>query len=215
MWEIIYEYYHEYKKPNNPERSIASLTNRWQSIQKCTNKFCVAVAQVESLHPSGTTEVDKIEKAKIMYKKIEKANFTMEHCWCLLRQQPKWQQHQSTLSTRRKPHGRRPASASLTPDGDDILDDNVEVILERPPGKKAAKDKERKRKCRDDVDDEFTHAIARMTAERNTFRIERREFNSKQERDRNEHLALEKKKFEAEIMKLDLDGMKPKQQLYF
>ncbi|XP_035544881.1 uncharacterized protein LOC118348067 [Juglans regia] len=111
--------------------------------------------------------------------------------------------------------GRRPASANLTLDGDDILDDNVEVILERSPGKKVKKEKERKRKSRNDVDAEFKHALARMNADRNTFMVERREFYSKQERDRNEQLALEKKKFEAKIMKLNLDGMKPKQQLYF
>ncbi|KAG6624740.1 hypothetical protein CIPAW_16G048900 [Carya illinoinensis] len=186
MWERIYEYYHEHKK-------------------KTLLNFCAAIAQIESLHPSGTMEVDKIEKAKILYKENENSYFTMKHCWCLLRHRPKW----------RKAPRRRLGSASLTLDDDDMLDDNVEVIHERPPGKKAAKEKERKRKSRDEIDVEFNHALARLTTNRNTFNVERKEFYSKVERNRDEHLALKKKKFEAKIMKLDIDGMKPKQQIYF
>ncbi|KAG7989919.1 hypothetical protein I3843_03G261600 [Carya illinoinensis] len=103
MWERISEFYHEYKKPQTMNRSVGSLINRWSIIQKCTNKFCAYLAQVESLHPSGATEQDKIEKAKILH-------------------QSKWHQHMNTLNTRRKPHDKRPSNEQSS----EVLGDVVE-----------------------------------------------------------------------------------------
>ncbi|KAF5444960.1 hypothetical protein F2P56_034051, partial [Juglans regia] len=165
MWERISEFYHEYKKQNNVNRSVVSLMNRWSSIQKCTNKFCAFLAQVESLHPSGATEQDKIEKEKIMYKEIEKSNFTMEHYWCLLRHQQKWQQHISTLGTRRRPQG----EAAL-----DTVEENIEVFAERPQGKKIEKERERKRKSMEGKESEISISLAKMTEDRATTMEERR-----------------------------------------
>lgn len=126
-----------------------------------------------------------------MYKEIEKANYTMEHCWCLLKHQLKWQQHRSTLSRRRKPPGKHPVSANLA--ADDILYDNVKVIRERPLGRKAEKERERKWKCREVADAEFNYTLARMTDDRNKCLVERREAVTKAELNRIEQLALEKK----------------------
>ncbi|XP_018818225.2 glutathione S-transferase T2-like [Juglans regia] len=213
-------------------RSGGSLTNRWSVIQKCTNKFCAAVAQIESLHPSGATEQDKIERAKIMYRETEKATYNMEHCWCLLRHQPKWQQHVSILSTRRKPHGKRPAMAESTPLGDDTINDNVEVIFERPPGKKAEKERERKRKMAESYDAEFVEALTCMKNDRAAFMSERRQATSKLSERRQAtsklsadraQLLVEKKmrndtenrKIDIEIMKMDLAGMNGMQREYF
>ncbi|KAJ0432345.1 hypothetical protein HanIR_Chr17g0858171 [Helianthus annuus] len=36
------------------------------------------------------TEQDKFDKVKIMYQSEEKCNFLFEHCWNLLKDQPKW-----------------------------------------------------------------------------------------------------------------------------
>ncbi|KAF5480244.1 hypothetical protein F2P56_001007 [Juglans regia] len=165
MWERISEFYHEYKKQNNVNRSVVSLMNWWSSIQKCTNKFCAFLAQVESLHPSGATEQDKIEKTKIMYKEIENSNFTMEHCWCLLRHQQKWQQHISTLGMRRRPQG----EAAL-----DTVEENIEVFAERPLGKKIEKERERKRKSMEGKESEISISLAKMTEDRATTMEERR-----------------------------------------
>ncbi|KAF5460555.1 hypothetical protein F2P56_020419, partial [Juglans regia] len=141
MWERITTFYHEYKKPNIVDRSEGSLMNRWSTIQKLTNKFCAYIAQVESLHPSGATEQDKIEKAKMLYKEMVGSNFTMEHCWCLLRHQPKWQQHVSTFGKKRKPQEKYVGEVDV-----DLAEEDLEVLTERPPGKKVEKERERKRK---------------------------------------------------------------------
>ncbi|XP_040989038.1 glutathione S-transferase T3-like [Juglans microcarpa x Juglans regia] len=211
MWDRISEFYHEYKKPNTANRSIGSLINRWSMIQKCTNKFCAFLAQVESLHPSGATEHDKIEKAKIMYKEIEKGNFTVEHCWCQLRHQPKWQQHMNNLNTRRKPPDKRPANEQSFEVPDDVVEENVE----RPPGKKLEKDNLRKRKAQEACDVDFNSALEKMTADRRLFMGERRAWVTKADEVKGAQLELDKRKFEAEIMSKDLSNMTVMQQAYF
>ncbi|XP_040989639.1 glutathione S-transferase T3-like [Juglans microcarpa x Juglans regia] len=211
MWDIISEFYHEYKKPNTVNRSVGSLINRWSMIQKCTNKFCAFLAQIESLHPSGATKQDKIEKTKIMYKEIENGNFTLEHCWCLLRHQPKWQQHMISLNTRRRPHDKRPANEQSS----EIVDDVVEENVERPPSKKAEKDNLRKRKAQESCDAEFNMVLEKMTEDRRLFMAERRSWVTKADDNRGAQLELDKRKFEAEIMSKDLSGMNAMQQAYF
>ncbi|KAG6666483.1 glutathione S-transferase T3-like [Carya illinoinensis] len=211
MWERISEFYHEYKKPQTMNRSVGSLINRWSMIQKCTNKFYAYLAQVESLHPSGATEQDKIEKAKILYKEMERGNFTMDHSWNLLRHQPKWHQHLNTLNTRRKPHDKRPSNEQSS----EILGDVVEEHVERPAGKKAEKENLRKRKAQESSDAEFNTALGAMTEDRRLFMAERREWQTKVDRDRGAQLDLDKRKFDAEMMGKDLSDMNAMQQAYF
>ncbi|KAG6659921.1 hypothetical protein CIPAW_03G069900 [Carya illinoinensis] len=211
MWERVSEFYHEYKKPQTMNRSVESLINRWSMIQKCTNKFCLYLAQVESLHPSGATEQDKIEKAKILYKEMERGNFTMDHSWNLLRHQPKWHQHMNTLNTRRKPHDKRHSNEQSS----EVLGDIVEEHVERPAGKKAEKENLRKRKAQESSDADFNMALGAMTEDRRLFMAERREWQTKVDRDRCAQLELDKRKFDAEMMSKDLSGMNVMQQAYF
>ncbi|KAG6629484.1 hypothetical protein CIPAW_14G088300 [Carya illinoinensis] len=188
MWERISDFYHEYKKPHN------------SMIEKYTNKFCAYLAQVESLHLSGATEQDKIERAKILYKEMERGNFTLEHSWNLLRHQPKCHQHMNTLNTRRKPHDRQPSN---------------EQRMLKPAGKKAEKESLRKRKAQESFVVEFNMKLGAMTEDRRLFMAERREWQMKADRDKGAQLELDKRKFDAEIMSKDLSGMNAMQQAYF
>jgi DNA replication protein DnaD len=61
FWNRICMNYHENKKENTVERTVHSLSNRWSSIQKFTNKFYGYLAQVETKNPSGATEQDKVK----------------------------------------------------------------------------------------------------------------------------------------------------------
>ncbi|KAG6641642.1 glutathione S-transferase T3-like [Carya illinoinensis] len=210
MWERITTFYHEYKKPNIANRSEGSLMNRWSTIQKLTNKFCAYIAQVESLHPSGATEQDKIEKAKVLYKEIVGSNFTMEHCWCLLRHQPKWQQHISTLGKKRMSPEKVLGVIDV-----DHAEENIEVLVERPTGKKAEKERERKRKSMEGNDGEIKTTLAKMTEDRATTMEERRNATLKADLERSAVFELKKKKFEAKMMLLDLSSLNAVQQEYF
>ncbi|KAF5458880.1 hypothetical protein F2P56_022875 [Juglans regia] len=89
LWKKVSQYFNDYKESTN-ERSVGSLIHRWSAIQKATNKFCTKLAQVEGLNQSGMTEQDKFDKAKVMYQSLEKMAYQFEHCWHLLKDQPKW-----------------------------------------------------------------------------------------------------------------------------
>ncbi|KAF5470545.1 hypothetical protein F2P56_011049 [Juglans regia] len=110
-----------------------------------------------------------IEKAKMLYKEMVGSNFTMEHCWCLLRHQPKWQQHISTFGKKRKPQEKYVGEVDV-----DLAEEDLEVLTERPPGKKAEKERERKRKSMEGKEVEIKTALAKMTEDRATTMEERR-----------------------------------------
>ncbi|KAG6650555.1 hypothetical protein CIPAW_06G051800 [Carya illinoinensis] len=210
MWERITTFYHEYIKPNIANHSEGSLMNQWSTIQKLTNKFCAYIAQVESLHPSGATEQDKIEKAKVLYKEMVGSNFTMEHCWCLLRHQPKWQQHISTLGKKRRSSEKVFGVIDV-----DHAEEDIKVLAERPPDKKAEKERERKRKSMEGNDSEIKIALAKMTESRATTMEKRRNATLKAELERSAAFELKKTKFEANMMLPDLSGLNARQQEYF
>ncbi|KAF5441899.1 hypothetical protein F2P56_037149 [Juglans regia] len=137
----------------------------------------------------------------------------MEHYWCLLRHQQKWQQHISTLGTRRRPQG----EAAL-----DTVEENIEVFAERPQGKKIEKERERKRKSMEGKESEISISLAKMTEDRATTMEERRNAQLKADEKsekifelKKKKFELEKKKFEGKMMMLDLRGMNAMQQEYF
>ncbi|KAG6660202.1 hypothetical protein CIPAW_03G089300 [Carya illinoinensis] len=152
LWIRIHDYFNTYKNANSPERSVGSLTNRWSTIQKVTNKFCGLLALVESMHPSGTNEQDKIDKAKALYRSTQKSNYNLDHYWNLLRHQPKWQVHMDNLPTKRKTTcSTIPAANAIDVEENESMSTN----LERPLGKKSEKERGRKRKCEESCNSQF------------------------------------------------------------
>ncbi|KAF5468412.1 hypothetical protein F2P56_012564 [Juglans regia] len=146
---------------------------------------------------------------------MEKTNFKMEHCWCLRRHQPKWQQHIMTLGTRRRPHDKRLAIEQESEVASHIVEENVEVLGERPLGKKAEKKREMKQKSWEGHDTEINMGLARMTDDRHRCMVEQRTTVLKADHDRSAEFELTKKKFETKMMRLDLAGMNVTQQKYF
>ena len=62
-WKRISDYYHKWKTFEST-RTQTSLMNRWSTIQKCTNKFCEYLSQIDSMNQSGMTEEDKVHLTK-------------------------------------------------------------------------------------------------------------------------------------------------------
>ncbi|KAK9987126.1 hypothetical protein SO802_032077 [Lithocarpus litseifolius] len=108
-----------------------SLQSRWGMINRETSRFCEFIAALEATPYSGTTGQYKIENAKVMYKEKAKKDFPFEHCWHLLKHQPKWSMP--------KEYSRvvlPPAQDSISiADGDDVslVDDTTN--FERPIAK--------------------------------------------------------------------------------
>ncbi|KAG6679511.1 hypothetical protein I3842_14G135400 [Carya illinoinensis] len=97
----------------------------------------------------------------------------------------------------------------------DIAEEDMEVLVERPPGKKAEKKRERKRKSMKGKDGEINIALTKMTEDKATSMEERRQCVLKAERERAVTFELKKKKFEVKMMLLDLSNLNAMQQEYF
>ncbi|KAG6644321.1 hypothetical protein CIPAW_08G047300 [Carya illinoinensis] len=122
LWEKNFEYFQQFKETTN-ERTIKFLIHR------------------------GMTNQDK---AKVMYQALEKCSFQFEHCWHLLKDQPKW----IWRATKEDPKRRKMMSTSLTPtrcsgsiidsafdiEVDEVMENEV-IELERPIRRKAEKGK--------------------------------------------------------------------------
>nr|XP_023873606.1 uncharacterized protein LOC111986212 [Quercus suber] len=131
----VWEYFQKYNT-SGTTRTVVSLLSRWGAISKKVNKFAGCMAQVNTLHQSGTTEKVKIKDAKALFiEKHEKA-FLIDHCWLMLKDQPKFADPSNAKSR---------SSVPLTPESIFIGEGDCGSGLgdssnfERPIGRKAEK----------------------------------------------------------------------------
>ncbi|XP_038684884.1 uncharacterized protein LOC119984829 isoform X1 [Tripterygium wilfordii] len=96
---------------------------------------------------------DQIMAAQQMFKSIEGHAFHFLHCWHELRHHPKWLMDQSTKKTKNTKNASPQSSPTLSPNIVNLDEENsvpsTFVGLERPPGRKAEKERIRKGKARD------------------------------------------------------------------
>ncbi|KAG6662170.1 hypothetical protein CIPAW_03G225000 [Carya illinoinensis] len=205
LWSRIYDYYSTYKKPNSQERSIPPLTNRWNASKRC-NRARQGIIIYFVI----------IDKAKILYPETQKTNFTLDYCWNLLKNQPKWQTHMETVRRRDNVSrsGNTPNSIQL---GDPM--ENVPVECERPPGKKVEKEREKKEKVGKEkiknLRKERLMRVENRNAELLEIQKKKVEMEIKAQEERSIILAEKKRKNDMEIMKLDIGSMNSVQQKYF
>jgi hypothetical protein len=158
-----------------------------------------------------------------MYRDEYSIGFQFEHCWKLLKNLPKWKQLKPTMLRKKS------ISPSLQPVinlGVDNDEEDVIVDLERPIGKKAAKDREKKRKSKDCGDKEIiTEVLTQLTevkkrsyeermknidtAKEEIVRIEKQKLEVELRKE-----AREQKKEEREIMMMDTSYLSPIQLEY-
>ncbi|XP_050286618.1 glutathione S-transferase T3-like isoform X2 [Quercus robur] len=141
FWEKIWQYFCQCS-PSGSTRTAGSLQSRWGMINRETSRFCGFIAALEATPHSGTTEHDKIENAKAMYKEKAKKDFPFEHCWHMLKHQPKWSMPKEYSRVVLPPT----QDAISISDGEDmcLVDDTTN--FERPIGRKVEK-ANRKRKA--------------------------------------------------------------------
>ncbi|KAK1380061.1 hypothetical protein POM88_026805 [Heracleum sosnowskyi] len=123
--------------------------------------------------PSGFSEDDKVDNAKTMYKSIHKTNFPFEHCWKILRFLPKWNDSFATKKPKKSQNKSNATSSPCTPECVVL----GESEIQRPIGRKAAKDIEKKRKKLENEHDDGVAILEQMRAD---------QLESKKQR--NEHL---------------------------
>ena len=59
FWVRVHDYYHAHRTFET-QRSKGSLMQRWSTIHLQCNKYSGCLAKIESLHPSGMTEENKV-----------------------------------------------------------------------------------------------------------------------------------------------------------
>ncbi|XP_038693777.1 glutathione S-transferase T2-like [Tripterygium wilfordii] len=148
---IIATTYNATRCLNHNVHTERSLNKLWSSIQVVVNKFCGFLTQVEAFRPSETIKIDKL--AKKMYHEMTKTHFQFDHCWNLLRHQPKWNMHMrqasfGQASSKRKHVGTNPKQTQdpINLDDDNILG-SISIDMERPTGRKAEKERRKKVKA--------------------------------------------------------------------
>lgn len=222
FWQRVEELFHQSKKGGS-NRTENSLMNRWSTIQFSTNKFCTFYAMIQSLNQSGTTEEDKVEAARDMYRKFNDSGsaFQFEHCWVILKNQPKWSLECEKKNQQKEP---RTGVSKSTPNLVNLGDDNVEtdtfVDLEPPMGTKAAKELKRKNSenpsltlisgALNEIKESIKLVDKKMEMLDRTYAQEREKLRIKKEK-----LAMEQFKEEERIIMMDLNGLSEDQQAFY
>ncbi|KAI8571087.1 hypothetical protein RHMOL_Rhmol01G0089400 [Rhododendron molle] len=130
-WRRVWDYFHEHMPV--AQRNENSLMNRWSTIQLSVNKFCGCFAGIEAKNQSGMNEEDKVSEANISYKDLHGGSFQFEHCWNILKYQPKW--HVDVEKKKPKKNKIWTVPSSSTPELVDLGEcDATFVDLERPIG---------------------------------------------------------------------------------
>ena len=117
--------------PTNRKREVKHLKVRWQKIKRWVGFFCACWKKATSIYLSGYSDDQLKDMAKQFYfdDYPKEGPFTVEHCWKILRDEPKWH---TVLEELEKPNKR-----SL--DEDEATDISGVGEKERPIGTKQAK----------------------------------------------------------------------------
>uniref|UniRef100_A0A2N9IL80 No apical meristem-associated C-terminal domain-containing protein n=1 Tax=Fagus sylvatica TaxID=28930 RepID=A0A2N9IL80_FAGSY len=236
-WDNIYEYF-EKERTSCISRSANSLMHRWSTIQVKTNKFCGCLAQVERRNESGLNEQDKICRAKEMFRSLLGAPFQFEHCWNVLRHNPKWVDHCAKEKQKKRPAATSSASEPIQLEENDASQAAF-VNLERPLGRKSEKARLNKRKSSDSLcanlegiltdmqeakklkSDGKKEILERASSQtEQLIQIRKAEVDNAKARDqeliqlKQEKIKLERAKQEMEIIMMDISSLTAQQQHY-
>ncbi|XP_034580952.2 uncharacterized protein [Setaria viridis] len=242
-WSRICDYFHEHKTCTS-KRTINSLMHRWETIQKCVNKFCGCLARIELRRQSGSTMKDKVAEACALYKSEDEHQkaFQFMHCWNKLRTQPKWLSKIDELAVGKTSNKKQKTSSTVDPNASSPseigqgevqgLEDNA---LTRPIGKKKAKLallQEKKKSVTATLENMWAQKketdgekeLKKEERFNKAFALEQERLALEQDRVANEKLLLElrsqevqlqKRRDEERIMTMDLTAMPDEQKKYY
>jgi len=166
----------------------------------------------------------QITEANELYRSLVGVPFAYEHCWNLLKNCPKWSTNNDKTRKRLFENASSPFTESPINLGEDNVSTSNFVDLERPEGRKAAKERLNKKKNNDNNDDIVVGLLTQMN-ERAMIATERKlqlmEKTSAQEDTRiqfeGEKIRVEQAKLrvdEDKIMLTDTSGLSESQREY-
>ncbi|GKB98773.1 hypothetical protein Tco_0984910 [Tanacetum coccineum] len=72
-------------------RGYDSIVSKWKNrVRPRIGAFCAIIKNIEANHESGTNDLDVYQKACAEYKMMYKGDFTLEHCYNILKDHPGW-----------------------------------------------------------------------------------------------------------------------------
>ena len=167
----------------------------------------------------------QVRDAKKVYKEPHKSSFPFEHCWNELRYNPKWMEDSQSKKQKTKSDATPSSSNPSTPESVNIEDDSGG--LERPMGRKAAKERARKSnsKLSEDNNSSSTYFIKlfeemkeekkKMAGKKVTYMEKMVVVEQEKVAIEQEKVQLEQMKEEQKIMLIDTSVMPPIQAEYF
>ncbi|KAL7238907.1 hypothetical protein ACSBR2_004912 [Camellia fascicularis] len=179
----------------------------------------------------------QIHDAKKLYKESYKSSLAFEHCWHELRDQPKWREEYSVKKQKTKKVATPGICSPSTPDSVNLENNDVShndnVDLERPPGRKAKKERLNKRKNKDSGNEGWSTILILLEdlkedkkkmndnkiemyerlyfQEQEKIDNEKKKTQTEQEKVDNEKekIRMEQLKEEERIMSIDTSGLPP------
>ncbi|KAF9597018.1 hypothetical protein IFM89_014883 [Coptis chinensis] len=132
FWNRVVVDFHQHLP--NVERSIDSLTGRWKHIKKHVTKFTAIMNQVENQRPSGASIEDQLSIARTKFQHEERTAFALDHCWCILKDNPKWNSALETKSSKTpvRRHRRRSLEDASSNDSTPISLDEEATLPSTP-----------------------------------------------------------------------------------
>ncbi|XP_021979520.1 glutathione S-transferase T3-like [Helianthus annuus] len=154
FWQKIRETFFEAMGKDEEYRKQDSISSKWTDINWKCHQFQEVFQRNWDNRESGKNGANVITKALEEYNHTTRS-FTYFRCWELLRGSPKWANVLTMTSSVRRKSKRSKTSSSVDPntptsyarnvDLNIIVDDEEDLELERPRGRRSAKNKGRKR----------------------------------------------------------------------
>ncbi|GKD60402.1 hypothetical protein Tco_1297911 [Tanacetum coccineum] len=83
FWDVVIRYF---EKETGSSRGYDSIVSKWKNkVRLRISAFCAIINNVEENHESGTNDLDVYHKACVEYKMMYKQDFTLEHCYNILK----------------------------------------------------------------------------------------------------------------------------------
>ncbi|GJT75011.1 retrotransposon protein, putative, ty3-gypsy subclass [Tanacetum coccineum] len=140
-----------FEKETGSSRGYDSIVSKWKNRCSAQNSaFCAIINNVEANHESGTNDLDVYHKAYAEYIMMYKSDFTLDHCYNILKDHLGWKDVEMPYFY--KSQGRKKSKTSETTSGsasgglnfNEEADEDVEETQEfRPMSRDRAKAKKK------------------------------------------------------------------------
>ncbi|GJT12727.1 hypothetical protein Tco_0859769 [Tanacetum coccineum] len=88
FWDAVITYF---EKETGSTRGYDSIVSKWKNrVRPRIGAFCAIIYNVETNYESDTNDIDVYHKACVEYKMIYKQDFTLEHCYNVLKDHQGW-----------------------------------------------------------------------------------------------------------------------------